>query len=75
MASGWNLWVWLQCIGVVSGCCCKEVYRYPHNNYLFSLYTPLVLAFFLAAASLILCSFLNVFLFFIYNFRPSKYIP
>ena len=30
MASGWNLWVWLQCIGVVSGCC-KEVYRFPHN--------------------------------------------
>ena len=26
MASGWNLWVWLECIGVVSGCCCKEVY-------------------------------------------------
>ena len=33
-------WVWLvggiygygyndDCIGVVSGCCCKEVYRYP----------------------------------------------
>ena len=19
--SGWNLWVWLECIGVVSGCC------------------------------------------------------
>ena len=33
MASGWNLWVWLQCIGVASGCCCKEVYRYPHNYY------------------------------------------
>ena len=33
MASGWNLWVWLECIGVVSGCCCKEVYRYPHNDY------------------------------------------
>ena len=32
MASGWNLWIWLPCIGVVSGCCCKEVYRYPHNN-------------------------------------------
>ena len=31
MASGWNLWVWLECIGVVSGCC-KEVYRLPHNN-------------------------------------------
>ena len=28
MAIGWNLWVWLQCIGVVSGCCCKEVYNY-----------------------------------------------
>ena len=25
MASGWNSWVWLKCIGVVSGCCCKEV--------------------------------------------------
>ena len=36
MASGWNLWEWLECIGVVSGCC-KEVYRYPHNNYYFSL--------------------------------------
>ena len=31
MASGWNLWVWLQCIGVASWCCCKEVYtcKYP----------------------------------------------
>ena len=25
VASGWNLWLWLECIGVVSGCC-KEVY-------------------------------------------------
>ena len=25
MASEWNLQVWLECIGVVSGCCCKEV--------------------------------------------------
>ena len=33
MGSGWNLWVWLECIGVVSGCCscCKEVYGFPHN--------------------------------------------
>ena len=38
MASGWNLWVWLECIGVVSECCCKEVvYRYLHNNYYFFL--------------------------------------
>ena len=37
----WNLWAWLECIGVVSGCSCKEVHvctcRYPHNNYYFSL--------------------------------------
>ena len=26
VASGWNLWVWLECRDVVSGCCCKEVY-------------------------------------------------
>ena len=32
VASGWNLLVGLQCIGVASGCCCK-VYRYPHINY------------------------------------------
>ena len=33
MASGWNLWMLLviECISVVSGCCCKEVYSYPHN--------------------------------------------
>ena len=43
MASGWNLWVWLECIGVVSGCSCK------------------LLAIFLAAASLPLCSFLKCF--------------
>ena len=33
VASGWNLWLWLQCIGVASGCHCKEVYRYPNSNY------------------------------------------
>ena len=37
VASGWYLWVWLQCIGVASRCCYKEVYRYLHNNYEFSL--------------------------------------
>ena len=31
MASGWILWVRLECIDVVSGCCCKEVYTVkPH---------------------------------------------
>ena len=33
MDSGWNLWVWLQCIGVASRCCCKEVYRYRYIVY------------------------------------------
>ena len=36
--------VWLECIGVVSGCCCKEVYRFPHN--ITYPYTPLVLVLF-----------------------------
>ena len=27
MASGWNLWIWLQYIGVASRWCCKEVYN------------------------------------------------
>ena len=26
VVSGWNLWIWLQCIGVASQCCYKEVY-------------------------------------------------
>ena len=64
MASGWNLWVWLQCIGVASRCCYKEVYRYPHNNYNFP-YSTCIRSF-LSAASLLLCSFLNVFSVFIY---------
>ena len=29
---------WVETMGVVSECCCKEVYyRYPHNNYYFPL--------------------------------------
>ena len=34
MASGWNLRVWLKCIGVVSECC-KEVYRYTGKKLTF----------------------------------------
>ena len=61
MASGWNLWEWLQCIGVVSGCCCKEVYtcRYHHNNY----------ALFWAAASLYTSLFILKMFFVLYNYR------
>ena len=25
MASGWNLWVWLQCMGVASRCCYEVI--------------------------------------------------
>ena len=60
MASGWNLWVWLECIGVVSGCCCREVYRYPHN--ITYPYSTCISSFF-AAASLLLCSFFKCCLF------------
>ena len=70
MASRWNLWVWLECISVVRGFCCKEVERYPHNYYVF-LYTPLVLALFLAAASILLCSFFYIL--YIYSFSCALY--
>ena len=67
VAIGWNLWVWLVSVVVRR----YVYYRSPHNNYDFSLYTLLVLALFLAASSLFLCSFLNVFSFlfmlFLYN--------
>ena len=31
---GKNVWVWLVCMVAVSGCCCKEVYRFPHMDQL-----------------------------------------
>ena len=67
MASGWNLWVWLQCIGVVSGWCCKEVYNcIDILTIIINFPSPLVLALFLAAASLLLCSFLKCFFVLVY---------
>ena len=50
-------------MGVVSECCKEVYYRYPHNNYYFPLLHLYILALFLAASSLFLCSFLNVFSF------------
>ena len=50
-------------MGVVSECCCKEVYyRNPHNNYSFPLLHLYYTALILAASSQFLCSFFNVFL-------------
>ena len=64
MASGWNLWVWLECIGVVSGCYCEEVHRFPHIiTYPYS--TCITVALFFAAGSL-LCSFLKCFFVLVY---------
>ena len=57
VASGWKLWVWLECIGVVSRCC-KEVHRYPHN--ITYPYSTCISSFF-AAASLLLCSVFKCF--------------
>ena len=40
--SGWNLcvvsrkWVWVESMGVSSGCGCKEVYIFPHITYAYS---------------------------------------
>ena len=49
MASGWNLWVWLECIDGVSGCCnLIIIITFPYSTCISS---------FLAAASLLLCSF------------------
>ena len=62
MANSSNLWVWLQCIGVASVCCCKEVYGYPHNNFNFP--TPLVLAHFWQQHPYFFVYFLNVSSFF-----------
>ena len=49
MASGWSLWVWLECIGVVI-----IIITFP---------TALVLALFLPAASLFFVNFFTVFSF------------
>ena len=52
-------------IGVVSGCCCKDVYIDILTIIIF-FPTPLELALFLAAASLLLCSFLKCFFVLVY---------
>ena len=57
MSSGWNLWVWLECIDV--GLVGVVVRRYIHFLIILLIPTPLVLALFFAAASLLLCSFLK----------------
>ena len=31
-----NCGEWVECMGVASGCGCKEVYRFPHTTYPYS---------------------------------------
>ena len=61
MASAWNLWLWLPCIGMVSGCCCKEVYYIDILTIMINFPYSTCISSFLAAASLLLCSFLKCF--------------
>ena len=59
MASEWNLRVHLECIGVVSEGCCKEVYNYIDFLiiiYYLSLLHLYYFSSFFAAASLLLSS-------------------
>ena len=48
-------WMWVESMGVASGCGCKEVYRFPHITYPYSS--------FFAAASLLFVHFLKCFSF------------
>ena len=59
MASGWKLWVWLERIGVVSGCCYKEVHVLYIDILIIIITFPssICISSFLAAASLLVCSF------------------
>ena len=52
-------WMWVESMGVASGCGCKEVYRFPHITYPSILFLYL---FFFAAASLLFVLFLICFL-------------
>ena len=53
-------------MGVVSGCCYKEVQYIDILIIIITFPTPLVLALFLAATSLLVCSFLKMFFFLVY---------
>ena len=53
-------WMWVESMGVASGCGCKEVYRFPHITYRYSS---------------CICSFLQqhpYFLFILNVFRPCS---
>ena len=51
-------WVWVEFMGMTSGCGCKKVYRFPHMN----IPTPLVSALFCSSIPTF-CSFKKCFSF------------
>ena len=62
---------------MVSGCCCKEVYRYPNNNYYFFVLPLYYIALFWQQHPYFFVHFLNVFLFlclFIYTCNQITFI-
>ena len=61
MTSGWNVWVWLECIGVTTGCCCKGYIDFL-IIILLLMPTPLELALFLQQHNYFFVHFKNVFL-------------
>ena len=65
--------VWLECIGVVSGWCCKEVIldRYPYN--ITYPYSTCISFFGSSIPNLLLCSFLKCFLFL--YIHSCTYVP
>ena len=48
-------WMWVESIGVASGCGCNVVYRFPHNYYLYLL----LLYMFFTGASLLFVHLFN----------------
>ena len=66
MESGWNLWVWLE---LVSGCCCKEVYRFPQI-----LLIPILLVLALVCSSIPIYTSLFILKMFFHSFA-FKVIP
>ena len=66
-------WVWVESMGVASGCRCKEIYRFPHITYPY-LSLLLLYLFFLAAASLLFVHFLKCFSFLFLYFFVKFYV-
>ena len=50
-------WMWVESMGVASGCGCKEVYRFPHITYPYSS----CICSFLQQHPYFFCSFLKMF--------------